>query len=69
LPRLNRKEVEEIPDYVKKDMTLELVDQVDDVLKLVLVDQRSSSGQRSRPSRMASPKLTPSARSRRPVAT
>ncbi len=69
LPRLNRKEVEEIPDYVKKDMKLELVDQVDDVLKLVLVDQSDTSGRRSRPSRMASAKLTPSVRSRRPVAT
>ena len=67
LPRLNRKEVEEIPDYVKKDMKLELVDRVEEVLKLVLVGQRSG-GQRSRSSRTARPKLAPSVRTRRPVA-
>ena len=69
LPRLNRKDVEEIPEYVKKHMKLELVDRVDEVLKLVLVGQRNNSRQRSRSPRTARPKLTPSPRSRRPVAT
>jgi ATP-dependent Lon protease len=69
LPRLNRKEVEEIPEYVKKDMHLELVDQVEEVLKLVLVGQRRAAAERNRSSRTARPKLSPSARTRRPVVT
>jgi ATP-dependent Lon protease len=68
LPRLNAKELEEIPDYVKKNMHFELLDRVDDVLKIVLASEKTSD-ERPRSPRAARPKLAPSARNRRPVAT
>src|SRR3990172_941323 len=69
LPRLNRKEIEEIPDYVKKDMHFELVDQVDDVLKIVLVRPPSRPKERPRSPRPTPPKPASSPRSRRAVVT
>jgi ATP-dependent Lon protease len=69
LPRLNRKEIEEIPDYVKKDMHFELVDQVDDVLKIVLVRPPSRPKERPRSPRPSPPKPASSPRSRRVVVT
>ena len=68
MPQLNRKELEEIPDYVKKNMHFELVDRVDDVLKIVLAHQKKTED-RPRTSGVPRPKLAPSARNRRPVAT
>jgi ATP-dependent Lon protease len=38
LPRLNAKDLEELPEYVKRDMRFKLVDHVDDVVKLALVE-------------------------------
>jgi len=69
LPRLNRKDIEEIPDYVKKDMHFELVDQVDDVLKIVLVRPPSRPKERPRSPRPSPPKPASSPRSRRAVVT
>ena len=37
LPRLNQKDLEELPAYVKKEMRFELVSQMDEVLKLGLL--------------------------------
>ena len=68
MPQLNRKEFEEIPDYVKKNMHFELVDRVDDVLKIVLA-RRKDTEERPRTAGAPRPKLAPSARNRRPVAT
>ena len=68
MPRLNRKELEEIPDYVKKNMHFELLDRVDDVLKIVMAVQKDTE-ERPRSSGTPRPKLAPSARNRRPVAT
>ena len=68
MPQLNRKELEEIPDYVKKNMHFELVDRVDDVLKIVLARQKNTE-ERPRTSGAPRPKLATSARNRRPVAT
>jgi len=68
LPRLNKKEVDEIPEYVKQDMHFELVDRVDDVLKIVLARQKNADD-RQRTSGSPRPKIAPSARNRRPVAT
>ncbi|HEX9726060.1 MAG TPA: endopeptidase La [Vicinamibacteria bacterium] len=68
LPRLNGKELEEIPDYVKKNMHFKLVEKVDDVLKIVLVREKDSD-ERPRAPRAPRPKLAPSARNRRPVVT
>ncbi len=68
MPQLNRKELEEIPDYVKKNMHFELVDRVDDVLKIVLAHQKNTED-RPRTSGVPRPKLAASACNRRPVAT
>lgn len=38
LPRVNGKDVEDLPPYVKRDLDILLVDQVDEVLKAALVD-------------------------------
>ncbi|MGH9461803.1 MAG: endopeptidase La [Vicinamibacteria bacterium] len=68
LPRLNGKELEEIPDYVKKNMHFKLVERVDDVLKIVLARDKHSD-EHPRATGASRPKLAPSARHRRPVAT
>ena len=38
LPRINGKDVDELPSYVRRDIEFKLVDQVDEVLKAALVD-------------------------------
>ena len=38
LPRVNGKDVDELPSYVRRDIEFKLVDQVDEVLKAALVD-------------------------------
>ncbi len=38
LPRINGKDVDELPAYVRRDMDFKLVDEVDEVLKAALVD-------------------------------
>jgi ATP-dependent Lon protease len=38
LPRINGKDVDELPTYVKRDLEFKLVDQVDEVLKAALID-------------------------------
>ena len=38
LPRVNGKDVDELPRYVKRDLKFQLVDQVDEVLKAALID-------------------------------
>lgn len=40
LPRLNAKDLEELPDYVKRDMQFKLADDVDEVLRLTLLDRK-----------------------------
>jgi ATP-dependent Lon protease len=40
LPRLNSKDLEELPDYVKRDMQFKLADDVDEVLRLTLLDRK-----------------------------
>ena len=37
-PRVNGKDVDELPRYVKRDLKFQLVDQVDEVLKAALID-------------------------------
>ncbi|MFQ5790436.1 MAG: S16 family serine protease, partial [Acidobacteriota bacterium] len=69
LPRLNGKDLEEVPDYVKREMRFELADTMDDVLKLALVDRRNIFSIRARPSRLPRSKVAPSARNRRPMVT
>ncbi len=54
LPRLNANDLEELPDYVKRDMQFKLTDDVDEVLRFTLLDRKkifkkqSTSGQSSR---------------------
>ncbi len=54
LPRLNSNDLEELPDYVKREMQFKLTDDVDEVLRLTLLDRKkifkkqSNSGQSSR---------------------
>ncbi len=69
LPRLNRKNIEELPDYVTRNMRFELVDQVDEVLRLVLVDRRKIFRVRSLAPRPTRSKVAASLRPRRPVVT
>ncbi|MEO0231307.1 MAG: endopeptidase La [candidate division WOR-3 bacterium] len=40
LPKLNEKDLVEIPDYVKKDLKFYFVENVDDVLKIVFKDEK-----------------------------
>ena len=40
LPKLNEKDLMEIPEYVKKDLKFYFVDNVDDVLKIVFMDEK-----------------------------
>ncbi len=40
LPKLNEKDLVEIPDYVKKDLKFHFVENVDDVLKIVFKDEK-----------------------------
>jgi ATP-dependent Lon protease len=53
LPRLNAKDVEELPDYVKREMRFKLALHVDDILKLALVDRQKKSTIRSGSARTA----------------
>lgn len=69
LPRLNRKNLEELPDYVKRDMRFELVDQVEEVLRLALVDRRKIFTVRPSATRPARSKVAAPSRTRRPVVT
>ncbi|HSF19002.1 MAG TPA: endopeptidase La [Vicinamibacteria bacterium] len=38
LPQLNRRDIEELPNYVKRDIEFRLVDKVDEVLEAALID-------------------------------
>jgi ATP-dependent Lon protease len=67
LPRLNAKDLEELPEYVKREMRFRLVDHVEDLLKLTLVDFQKKSAVRSGSSRPARSKIASSSRNRRAV--
>jgi ATP-dependent Lon protease len=69
LPRLNRKNLEELPDYVTRNMRFEFVDQVDEVLRLVLVDRRKIFAVRSTATHPTRSKVAAPSRPRRPVVT
>jgi len=45
LPSRNKKDIEDIPKYIKKDMEFILVDTMDDVLKVALKTDRRAKGQ------------------------
>jgi ATP-dependent Lon protease len=62
LPRLNAKDVEELPDYVKREMRFKLALHVDDILKLALVDRQKKSTIRSGSARTARKKVASSFR-------
>jgi ATP-dependent Lon protease len=59
LPRENEKDLTEIPQAVVDDLTIELVDRVDDVLKIALVPPPSPL-ERTSPGRDGLPAGTPS---------
>ena len=65
LPRLNGKDIDELPEYVRKEMRFELVDEVDEVLKLALADQRKLLRVRTSPPRVS--RCAPSPRNPRTV--
>jgi len=44
LPSRNKKDIEDIPKYIKKDMQFILVDTMDDVLKVALKTDRRAKG-------------------------
>ncbi len=69
LPRLNRKELEELPDYVKRNTRFELADQVDEVLRLALIDKRKNSAVRPSPPQPSRSKAASSKTGRRTVVT
>ncbi|HPU44382.1 MAG TPA: hypothetical protein PLS98_09235, partial [Dictyoglomaceae bacterium] len=47
MPKENEKDLEEIPEEVKKDMTFYFVEHADEVLNLALLEVRESAEQRS----------------------
>jgi ATP-dependent Lon protease len=65
LPRLNSKDLEELPDYVKQDMHFKLADQVDEVLRLSLVGSSKRFTVKTAPARSSRRKSAPSAHARR----
>jgi ATP-dependent Lon protease len=68
LPRLNGKDLQDLPDYVRRDMRFELAEEVDAVLKLALLPARKESPARPEP-RLTSAKPASAARGRRSLAT
>jgi ATP-dependent Lon protease len=68
LPRLNAKDLEELPDYVKREMRFRLAYHVDDILKLALVDRSKKSYPRSGSALKTGKKVASSSRNRRTVA-
>jgi ATP-dependent Lon protease len=67
LPRLNLKDLEELPDYVKREMRLKLADHVDDILKLALVDRQKKKTARAGSVQTARDKVASPSRNRRTV--
>ena len=65
LPRLNAKDIEELPDYVKSDMRFMLADQVDEVLKLSLIGSTKRIVVKSGSARATRRKPAPSAHAHR----
>ncbi len=63
LPRVNGKDVDELPNYVRRELDFQLVDQVDEVLKACLIDHGKIFRVASAPARI--PRRSPSSRSTR----
>jgi ATP-dependent Lon protease len=53
LPRVNGKDVDELPSYVKRDLDFHFVDQVEEVLKAALIDHGKIFRLPSTPARIA----------------
>jgi ATP-dependent Lon protease len=62
LPKVNGKDVDELPAYVKRDLDFQLVEQVDEVLKAALIDHGKVSRLPPEPARIS---RRPSSRSTR----
>ena len=52
LPKVNAKDVDELPSYVRRELEFHLVEQVDEVLEAALVDHQRLFRLRSSPARM-----------------
>ena len=63
LPRVNGKDVDELPNYVKRELDFQLVDQVDEVLRASLIDHGKIFRLTSAPARLS--RRSPSPRSTR----
>jgi ATP-dependent Lon protease len=44
VPRLNRRDLEEIPETIKRDLSFHFVDHMDEVLRLALIDGETTAG-------------------------
>jgi len=60
VPKLNRRDLAEIPDTIKKDLTFHFVEHMDDVLPLALLD-RPATPDEAKPAETAVPKDQPEA--------
>jgi ATP-dependent Lon protease len=60
VPKLNRRDLTEIPDTIKKDLTFHFVEHMDDVLPLALLDRPATPGE-AKPAETAIPAPQPAA--------
>jgi ATP-dependent Lon protease len=44
VPRLNRRDLEEIPETIKSHLSFHFVDHMDEVLRLALIDDETTAG-------------------------
>ena len=68
LPKLNERDLVDVPEPIKRDMTFYFVEHVEDVLKIALLDS-SAAGEKTteRAGRESKPLPTPEAATEHPV--